>query len=79
MNLVDKALDWGWMVAIGLAGWAISFVRGTRTDLDALKLDVHVNFVKKADLNTVKEEILEHMDKNFNLLMELQGIKKSRK
>jgi hypothetical protein len=62
MYILDKALDWGWAVAMAATTFAFSYVRDTRNKLEEHQLHVSENYVKKDDLKETKEEILQRLD-----------------
>lgn len=57
MNWLEKIADWGWQAFIALATAVVAWVFYIERRIAGLRLHVSETYVKKQDLQAMKEEI----------------------
>lgn len=57
MNWIEKLADWGWQAFLALAAAAVAWVFFIERRIAGLRLYVSENYVKKADLASMKADI----------------------
>jgi hypothetical protein len=73
MNWLDKGSEWLWMAFLAIVGGIIKWAHGQSRELQTLKLHVADNYVKKTDIERIREDIREQIRSEVEPLGEQLG------